>query len=151
MSSLVSDAEKVVIEDALHDAWETFKRPFLVYRDAEKILVATTPSYTYSRFGPTDQNVTEPVNVPQAVTIYGTILYEKKQYWEFFSPGSTGNIKVKVAQGKVRVTVDEAGYQIFKDARQITIDGFEFRLNTTPRPHGLFAPKRYTFFLERIE
>ena len=153
MASLISDSDKDSMQSALLDVFDTFKRPLIVFQEPEKIIASTNPNF--SRFGPRNQNVYEPEVEPILTTIYAVILYEKQQEFPFSVPlqGGTSDesqIKVKYPEGQVRVKVDQSGFNIFKTAKLVELDGQNFQLDSTPRPHGLFTPSIYTFFLKRV-
>lgn len=151
MASLISDTEKTDDQSQLMDLFDTFKRPFTVYLEAEKAIILTNPDY--SRFGDNSQNNFNPPVNPTPTTVYGTILYGKEQKYPFLTAGGTDNAstKIRVAEGRTRVKVDSDGYAILKNAKSFVIDEMSFKVVSTPRPHGLFTPMIYTFFLERTQ
>ena len=148
MASLIDDLEKSDDQQALIDIFDTFKRPFTVYIEAQKVIITTNPAF--SRFGQNDQNsLTVPVQ-PQPITMYGVILYDKKQYYPFMVAGET-QLKVKMTDGDARIKVSVDDAQTLRVGKQFQIDGFDFTIDTAPRPHGLFIPSLYTFYLKRVQ
>ena len=138
---------------ALTDVFDTFKRPLVVYMEPEKVIVSTNPNY--SRFGQRDQNVFNPEVKPVAHIIYGCVLYGNEQLENTSIPLGGGQeksaqLKLSYNRGKVRIKVKEDGFLLLKDAKIIELDGYNFELDTTARPHGLFNAETYSFFLKRV-
>lgn len=148
MASLIEQNEKDDMTAAMLDVFDTFKREITVYKEPERIIISSNPNY--SRFGDNSQNQFNPPVTPIASTIYACILHEKNQRWVYVDP-NTSQIKVRSTEGKVRIKVDATGYEIMRGAKNITLDGFNYRTDSSPRPHGLFQPVLWTFFLERVE
>ena len=59
--------------------------------------------------------------------------------------------KIKMTDGDVRIKVALADAPIMMQAKQFVLDGFDYTLDTPPRPHGLFIPALYTFYLKRTQ
>jgi hypothetical protein len=148
MPSLIDDAEKNAEQTAMLDVFDTFKRPFVVYVEAEKVIINTNPNF--SRFGNNAQNMTNPTVVPQPFTIYGVIKHKEDQQYEYVGADDV-QIKVKSAKGRCRIKVRIEDAQPLIRAKQFEIDGFQYKPDSTPRPHGLFTPALYTFYLVRSE
>lgn len=152
-NNLIPDPnQRTALENAVDSVWQTLKRPFTVYTEAQVAYIST--SSTYSRFGQRDQNVSAPQVNPQAQTIYGTIMYGAKQQWDPIAPENRSNYdqdKIRNSMGQVRIKVDATGYEIMKNCKKIQLDGFDFTITSNSRPHGLFTPQRYTFFLDKTD
>ncbi len=152
MSSLLTDTQRASVEASLQNVFDTFKRPFTLYIDALTAVISTDP--TYSRFGQHDQNVFNPPVTPQAYTLTGCIMYGEKQPYAYFSPEGRTNpeqLKLRDSQGTVRIKVDATGYELMKNCKIISLDGFQFNLNSNARPHGFPTPTRYTFTAEKSD
>jgi hypothetical protein len=148
MSSLIADTEKTEMNAEILNVFDTFKRPITVYSEPEKTIIYT--NCNFSRFGDNGQNNCEPINTPLATVIDACILYDKQQRYPYID-ASDGQIKIKNAAGRVRIKVAAENYSLMAKAKSFELDGFSFRPYTTARPHGLFTPILYTFFLERTE
>ena len=154
----LSAAQKTAYDVAMANQFDTFKRPLSIYVEAQTANVST--SLTYSRFGPHDQNtaisVDNPAVTPVSYIVSGCILYGNRQPWPFISPEgaqsrSAQELKLREADGVIRIKVEATGYALMKDCQIITVDGFQFQQTSTPRPHGLIGnPTRWTFHLQRI-
>ncbi len=148
MASLIDETDKADYQQALIDVFDSFKRPFTVYLEAQKVIINTNPNF--SRFNLSNQNSLDVPVTPQPQTIYGCILYDKKQQYPFMVGGDTQS-KVKMADGDVRIKVSIDDAKTMMVSKQFQIDGFDFVVDTSPRPHGLFIPALYTFYLQRAQ
>lgn len=156
-SSLITAAQAAEYRAAISDIFWTFARPFSLYLDAQTAVVST--SLTYSRFGQHDQNTPvdadNPAVTPTVYTVTGCITYGNRQPWLDFSPdGSKAvqQLKLKESDGIVRIKVEEQGYNLFKQAKLVELDGFMFQLNSNARPHGVVGePDRWSFTLEKVD
>ena len=147
MSSLIDDTDKEDYQNALLDVFDTFKRKLVFYLEPKKVVISTNPSY--SMFGDNSQNTDTVQLQPQRFEIYGTIKHQERQ--EFPYVDDKGETKVKVMLGKCRIKISAADAARFMTAKNFEVDGMSYRLNSGPRPHGLFTPALYTFYLERSE
>ena len=151
--NLISDpAMRANLESLLDSVFQTLKRAFTVYIKAQTAMISTSPAYT--QFGQHDQNVFNPAVNPQATVLEGLIQYGTQQPWEYIAPENRTNYmqdKLRNSMGKIRIKVDITGYQIMAQCKEMNVDGFNFKLSSTARPHGLFQPERYTFFLDSLD
>ena len=148
---LLSDAEKASLSADYNLVAETFLTPLVIYKEAQVIVLSTNPNY--NRFGSLSQSDTDlPVNNPLRFIVSGRVEYGSSQKYPFLKVGSEDNqLNLRESDGLVRVKVDLSGYALLKDAKQIEIDNFIFTVASTPRPHGLFNTKYYTFRYQKIQ
>lgn len=154
MTSYISTATKAVLEGIVDNVFDTFKRPFTLYIEAQTETANISTSPAYSRFGQHDQNVFNPAVNPQAFVISGTILYGNNQPYDFIEPSNRTNyeqLKLRNSFGGVRIKVDATGYALMQGVKLVNLDGFNFKLDGNARPHGLFTPQRYTFHLTKVD
>ena len=148
MGSLISDADKASYQNELLQVFDTWKRPFIAYFEPQKVVVSSNPNF--SRFGNNSQNSTNVPLTPQPVTILGVIKHTEKQPY-FYMGGDDAQIKIKNANGECKIKVRIEDAKQFMGIKLFEVDGFSYRLKNTTRPHGLFTPALYTFYLERTE
>lgn len=159
MPSLITDAQRAIYDAALQNQFETFARPFLMYVEANVANIST--SLTYSRFGQHDQNaaITEDNTAvtSQVYTVTGCIYYANKQPWLEIAPDGDGfnrnaqQLKLRDSEGVVRIKVDATGYALMQGVKLVNLDGFDFQLDSTARPHGLLgSPTRWTYTLRKV-
>jgi hypothetical protein len=154
--SLLTTAQKSEYDDALYSLFEAFRRPMTVYIEAARTTISTSP--TYSRFGQHDQmaaiGADNPAVTPQSYVISGCITYGNKQPWDYVEPGTRRDYqqnKLRESFGVVKIQVDATGNALLATAKQVTLDGFNFEQVSTPRPHGLVTPTRWTHILQKVD
>lgn len=149
-SSLLTQAEKTAARGKLDDVWATFAQPFQMYVAAQQVTISTSP--TFSMFGDHSQNAAITVDntavTPKAYTVTGCILFGNRQPWPYMD--ASPELKLRNAEGTLRVRVDATGDALMRGAELVTVDGFDFTIVSTPRPHGLLgAANRWTYTLQR--
>ena len=78
------------------------------------------------------------------------ILYVGRQEEGLFDSEANAQIKVEKNVGSVRLKVDAVGYSYLKETKRVELDGRLFTISSDERPHGLFSPQYYTFYLKPI-
>lgn len=148
MASLFSDDEKAFFESLIDDVHDTFKREIYVYSEGTNLVMSLDPNYN----GFYQRNVPNVQVTPIRTTIQARIKYAAEQPVDGINQETIDfQTKVFLPAGSVRLKVDASGYEVMKDARRIEFDGRTFIPESTNRPHGLFAPKYYTFILKPLE
>lgn len=151
MANLISNSERTYLESLMDDMHETFSRDIVIIKDAKRIIISTDPNYNYlynNVSGAFNQTVQ---NQPQKQTFKARILYGKKQVQENVDGEVDSQTNVDLPAGHVRIKLDQEGYDYIKKAKRVTFDDKIFEINTDDRPHGLFRPRFYTFYLKPIE
>lgn len=137
----------------MQNVFDTYKRAVNVYIQAQTVTISTSP--TFSRFGQADQNVFNPPVTPQVTQIYAVIRYKDEQDFSFIEPASRTNYsqeKLRNSFGEVRLKVDAIGYTLMSQCKLAVLDGFNFTLTSTPRPHSVIGdPMIYTFLLTKTD
>lgn len=151
--SLLSATEKTDYDNALASVFDTFARPFSLYLNAQVANVSTSP--TYSRFGDHSQqapvSTDAPAFTPVVYTVTGCIQYGNKQPWEYVTTAEVQN-KLRESFGTVKIKVEATGHALLSQAKMLRLDGFDFTLVSSPRPHGLVgAPTRWTYVFQRTD
>lgn len=152
MYGLLDGFEKQDLICQFNEFTETYTVPILVWREAQKLVIATNPNF--NRFQQNDQNdLGNPVNVPQQFTVQARIYYAENQgapFQRFVGAGGGGSeesqIKIRDPDGMVRIKVDFSGYQILNGAKQVEINGLLFNPDSTERVFGLFGSGEYYSF-----
>lgn len=148
MGSLIPESDKARIANVFNDIHDTFAREVTVFQQDNKIFVATNATYNalYNRL----QNQTDSrVTVTQS-TVMARIKYEQNQR-EIDLPGSRAQVNVPLGEGVVRVKIELAGYNLFKKATKIEIDGEAFRIVSDASKVGPFKVQFYTLYLRRAD
>ena len=148
MGSLLSDSEKINIANVFDDMHDTFARPVQVFEKKNELFVATNSTYNalYSRL----KDSTTKRTIVNQTTVMARIRYEQNQR-EIDIPGSRAQVNVPLGEGVVRVKIEAAGYELFKKATKIEIDGEAFRIVSDASKVGPFVIKFYTLYLRRAD
>jgi hypothetical protein len=152
MAEFLSPSERASIAANLLDLHDTFGRDIVVYKEAQKVIVSTDPSYNYlyRNAGSTTPNVQ---NVPVRKVFKARIRYDTDRSLEYFGETDT---QVKVNRpdpnSMVRIKLKIEDYEYIKSAKRMEFDGRMFHIESDPRPHGLFDVVQFvTLFLRPIE
>ena len=148
MGSLLTQADKNAISDAFDDMHDTFARTITIYQRKNEVFIATNSTYNalYKRIKAA-QNSKSKVT---STTLKARILYAQKQIEQELSSISS-QLDIPVSKGLVRIKIPKAGYSILEKSTNIQLDGFPFKIISTPAPIGPFEPKYYTLYMERSD
>ena len=151
-SPFLSDAQKDSLGCQFFNTHLTFGRPITIWRNAEQIVLSSNPSNNYLFENAPFNDVTQPVLV--SGTFLARIKYPAKepsnQYSASTTPGKADQVGLQHEDGTVRITVDATGSAYLFDAKKVTFDDEIFSINSSDRPHGLFAPKFYDYVLRKL-
>lgn len=147
MASLISDAAKAAMKAAVETVHDTFSRSIFVYKEAQRVLISTK-NENYNMLYNNVRGKQESIdNVPVVQEFKATILYGKYQDEENVDEANA-QIKVELPVGSVRIKVKQDAYEYLKDAKRVTFDGKTFIMTGQERPHGVFSPHIYSFYLQ---
>jgi hypothetical protein len=152
MADFFTSSQKESISSQLLNLHDTFGRDIIVYKEAQKVVVSTDPSYNYL-YGNGGAETPSVENVPVKKIFKARIRYDTDRSLEFFGETDT---QVKVtrpnASSLVRIKLKAEDFAYLKDAKRIELDGRMFHVESDPRAHGLFDKIQfYTLFLKPIE
>jgi len=148
MADLFTSGQKAQLEAVFTDIHDTFSREISIYKKKKSIFVATNQTYNalYSR-------IKDPVKTTEVVTslnVQARIMYMDRQYIaEEYAFRAQTNLPI--SEGQLRIKLDPAGYEAFKFANRIEIDGFVWKIKTDASAIGLFSPHFYMLYLERAD
>jgi len=60
-------------------------------------------------------------------------------------------LDINLIDGSVRITVDESGFEILKEAKRCEFEGRKYTIDSKGNPTGIFGPQYYHFYLSPIE
>lgn len=153
MSSFLSDSQKDSLGNQFFKLHDTFARPITIWKNAQQTVISSNPSNNYLFEKAPFNDTTQKVLV--SGTFMARILYDKYELLTQFngtsaSAGSANQVNLKRENGGVRIQVDITGANYLFDAQTVTFDGEIFDISSTERPHGLFPPKFYSFYLNKL-
>ena len=139
------------MEAILVDVADTFARPLTLVRQAKEVVVYNNPDHSFI-YQQTPFN-TDPTITPVTGVFNGRIWYERRQPLDLLSSlggqRGTDQLDVRVQEGYARLKLPPSGASFMAGAERVQFDGNTFTIDSTPRPHGLFTPQYYTYWLKR--
>jgi hypothetical protein len=150
MTSFIDNIDKDGLESVFDDLHDTFARDIKFIKDSQKIILSTNPNYNYL-YKNTQGQMSSIKNKIIQTTMKARILYVGRQFEDSFDAEAGAQIKVDKHVGEVRVKVNKDGYDFLKGAKRCELDGRIFTISSDERPHGLFSPKYYTFYLKPVD
>lgn len=147
MPNLIPDSEKQALQQAFNDIHDTFSRPVYYIKEAKTVVLQTSPTFNsiYSQGSSLKQSVKKTINSGQ---FNARITYDTDKANSYLNdPEIDSQLKLRLPDGYVRIKVDSSGYNIIKKTKRVLFDQRTFSIESDVRPHGLFSPNYYTFFL----
>lgn len=152
MSSILSNAVKNLYQTQFNLIHDTFARPILIFRQGQNVVISSNPGnnqfFSNAPFNDTVQTVAV------SGSFNARILYSKREDLEMFEPFGIrklggDQVNIQKEAGAVRIKLDPTGASYLFDAKRCTFDGDVFTIRTSKRPHGLFTPNFYDFYLQK--
>ena len=147
--SLIDDANKEDMRRVMQSIHNTFARDIKFIKDAKRVILSTDPNYNYLYKSVRGSVSTIKREITEKV-FKARILYVGRQEEGLFDSEANAQIKVEKNVGSVRLKVDAVGYSYLKETKRVELDGRLFTISSDKRPHGLFSPQYYTFYLKPI-
>ena len=149
MASLLTNAEKTTMNEAMDDLHDTFARDVQIIKEAKKTV--TSPNSQFNSVYGTAGSSTSLVYETQSGTYKARVQY-LRQDEEYFSDSQLDSqLKIKIPAGSVRLKVSGDAHDYLKDAKRIQLDERRFTIFSDYRPHGLFDSRYYTYYLKPID
>ncbi len=147
MPSFIPASEKTGYSQPFFDLHDTFSRPITMYKSSEQIVtIINNDNNVFFPDAPFN-DVTQ--TVIQSGVFSARIKYITKEDLKFFSTAQD-QITIKLEEGMVRLKLDVSGSSYLTDAKRVIFDETIFEPVTSKRPHGMFVPDFYTFYLKKI-
>lgn len=147
MSSLISDAQKIELGDALNNVFLTFSRPLVVWRTPNTVIISSNPD-TY--------NFIYGENQPSTVVKYQPVsgVFPGSISWGEPNAFNEREIRPNINGSLCQVDVLDDGYNFITSGtyEQIIVDGVSCSVNAEnpyPRLHGLFDTRYKCLYLRR--
>ena len=147
--SLIDDANKEDMRRVMQSIHSTFARDIKFIKDAKRVILSTDPNYNYLYKSVRGSVSTIKREITEKI-FKARILYVGRQEEGLFDSEANAQIKVEKNVGSVRLKVDSVGYAYLKETKRVELDGRLFTISSDERPHGLFSPQYYTFYLKPI-
>ena len=150
MGSLINNINKDILESVFDHIHDTFSREIKFIKDAQRIILSTDPNYNYLYKNARGQITSVKRKIVES-KFNARILYVGRQNEDLFDGEAGAQIKVDKHVGEVRIKVGADGYEYLKDTKRCEFDGRKFSVISDEMPHGLFAPRYYTFYLKPVD
>ena len=155
MAGFLSADQITKIRDLANTLHTTFARTITVYKNAKKTLIASTDSWN-SLYGRTNTGSDSSVEYTIASETFQARIYYDDMDTAYLNDGGRteqagSQNKVLVADGTVRIVVQEAGYNYLSEARRVEFDGTKFIIESDGQPRGLPENQFYTFVLSPVD
>tara|TARA_Y100001938_G_scaffold144374_1_gene218828 strand:- start:5024 stop:5485 length:462 start_codon:yes stop_codon:yes gene_type:complete len=152
MAGFLSADQITKIRDLADTLHTTFARTITVYKNAKKTLIASTNSWN-SLYGRTNTGSNSAVEYTIDSQSFSARIYYDNMNSEYLHDGQQGGSqnKVLVADGTVRIVVQEAAYNYIQEARRVEFDGIKFIIESDGKPRGLTENQFYTFVLTPVD
>jgi len=147
---LISESQKNTIKAIIDDIHETFARNITVFKEGKTVSISASSEFNgiYGRTGGGQKSVTKTI---ESVTIKARIKYINAKELGFTDPSLGSQIDFKLMDGEVRITVDNAGFELLKDATRCEFEGRRYTIESKGNPTGIFGPQYYHFYLKPME
>jgi hypothetical protein len=84
-------------------------------------------------------------------TILARIKYINAKSKNFTDGNVDSQLDLDIIDGSVQLQVDEAGYEILKEAKRCEFEGRRYSISNKGSPNGIFGPQYYYFFLKPLD
>jgi len=149
-TSLISDSQKNTIKEIIDDIHETFARNITVYEEGEKVLISASSEYN-GIYGKTSTGSRSTRKVVVSHTLKARIKYINAREQKLADGNINSQLDIDMIDGSVRITVDENGFEILKEAKRCEFEGRKYTIDSKGDPTGIFGPQYYHFYLSPIE
>lgn len=149
MANLISTAQKAELQTAINHVHDTFVRAITVFKDSTVVTLAVTDDYAHAY---RSQRKTSTNTTPSEFTINARIYYYPKGgETKELNLTSDDNIILQDPNAELRLKIAAADRTTFDDVELVIVDGFSFRIDSSPRPHGILGIQYYTYTLKAVQ
>lgn len=152
MGSLINSTQKNYLQSVFEYVHDTFSRPIYYYKEAKTLVLNTNPDFNpiYQQNGAPSSTTIK--KVVQSGSFNARIQYDTDKSESYVSSHEIDSqLKLRLPDGYVRLKVDKNGLTQLRKTKRLEFDGRRFSVESDVRPHGLFEPSYYTFFLLPVD
>lgn len=146
--SYLTDSAKTQAGDEFNNLHATFARPITIFKTAQQVVISTNPAHNFLFQDAPMNDIVQ--NVIQSGVFPARILYGKREDLTQFAGANNQQPVIRLKEGEARIKLDPTGAAFLQGVDRVTFDNTIFDLTTSQRPHGLFDPNFYTFYLKKI-
>jgi hypothetical protein len=148
MSGFLSQNQKNNIKLIIDQIHDTFARDITVFKIGQRTVIASSPTYNalYKQQS-LNSETTEVAKTFQARIKYVQIEETLLQNVAGSARGGSGQDKIILPSGTVKIKVNLEGYEYVREAKRVELDGKRFSIKSNGKPLGMFGPQYYEFIL----
>lgn len=148
MAGFLSENQKNNIKSIIDQIHDTFAREITVFKIGQRVAISSSPSYNaLYRQQSSNTSTTEVSQTFQARIKYVEMNEELLQDSASNSTYSSGQDKIILPAGTVKIKVNLEGYEYVREAKRVELDGRRFSIKSDGKPLGMFGPQYYEFIL----
>jgi hypothetical protein len=157
----ISDEAKALLQNDLDNIHQIFKRPILIFRQAERVIISENLNYNFAYGDNQNQNDTVSYNIASGVfdarIWYMPGMSANKEPMTTstsdreFSARGEPQLRFRNDKNYIRLKLDVSGFNFIDGAKTVEIDGENYNFFSAPRRNGLFTPQYWTLWLEQSE
>lgn len=149
MASIFTSAQESEIESILSVAQDTYEEEISVFKRGEEAVITEKDSHDFLFGGNPDNTVVE--KTVKEVKLKAVIQHGRKATFNEVSGKSEDSLRFLLNEGECRIKIRETDKDKLDGVNRFIIHGMPFQLDGTPRPHGVFTDKTYTYHLKRVD
>lgn len=156
---VLSFNEKMAYQADLANVHDIFKRPFLIYRQAERVVMSENLQFNYAYGDNQADSDTVSYNINSGI-FSARIWYMPGMSANKMSLTTSTSDREFSARGEpqlrfnndknyIRLKLDISGYGFIKGCKTVQIDSGNYNVFSAYEIHGLFVPQFYNVWLEQ--
>jgi len=148
MAGFLSENQKTNIKSIIDQIHDTFAREITVFKIGQRTVISSSANYNaLYRQQSANTETTEVSQTFQARIKYVEMSETLLQDSQSNSSYSSGQDKIILPAGTVKIKVNLEGYEYVREAKRVELDGRRFSIKSDGKPLGMFGPQYYEFIL----
>jgi hypothetical protein len=148
MAGFLSENQKTNIKSIIDQIHDTFAREITVFKIGQRTVISSSANYNaLYRQQSANTETTEVSQTFQARIKYVEMSETLLQDSQSNSSYSSGQDKIILPEGTVKIKVNLEGYEYVREAKRVELDGRRFSIKSDGKPLGMFGPQYYEFIL----
>jgi len=148
MAGFLSENQKTNIKSIIDQIHDTFAREITVFKIGQRTVISSSANYNaLYRQQSSNTETTEVSQTFQARIKYVEMSETLLQDSQSNSSYSSGQDKIILPAGTVKIKVNLEGYEYVREAKRVELDGRRFSIKSDGKPLGMFGPQYYEFIL----
>ena len=149
-TSYISANLKTQLQGIIDNVHETFARTITVYEEGERVLIAASSTYN-NVYGKTNTGGKSVSKTSVSHSIKARIQYINAKDESLSDGQIDSQPDIDLINGSVKITVDESGFAILKEAKRCEFEGRKYEIVSKGSATGILGPQYYNFFLKPLD